>query len=486
MKKSFGFSLIIFLALSITAVSFALADPFISLTYSTNQPGQDNTINVTINNTNPTVSLIQLNITTFTLGFGYSSSSGSSNIGVYGGADTHGDIYLKNLSSSEVILSNASFGYYWFDVTNPNQGGTYFVNVSTLDSSGGTTFKSFPVTILGASSSVNSTNHSDSSTSNKNSSSEDNNVIRNVTDKTTIPHPIPLTNIGINKEDERTNQIKTSQYFSQEAMCRINFNIGLINKFVSEFPNASSSLQTSLNALQNDLSQVQSLGNASDIQDFVKGQYSNDVRNAISSVPTQEVSGISLSRRAALISSYNQLKSIYDLCEETNYINITNERLNAYQIQMNNFQNKTDALAAKGFDVTSLNQLLQDAQTQIIIPLQNTLANASSAQQVRDALKSYCLFDGCVNVSNFHLDAKFDIARLSIVLADLQNNSAALNLDNTLLLQAQQYLSDAQSILNSIGTTNYQNGQGQQIFSDIQKASKDIVQLMNQALHIIK
>jgi hypothetical protein len=302
----------------------------------------------------------------------------------------------------------------------------------------------------------------------------------------TNSNPLPTTSGGQTSENLMSNQIKTSQYFSQEAMCRINFNIGLINEFVSEFPNASSSMQSSLTALQNDLSQVQSLVNATDVQSFVSGQYSNDVRNAISSVPTQEVRGISLSKRYALTSSYNQLKSIYDLCEETNYISIANERLNSYQIQISNFQNKTNALSAKGFDVTSLNQLLQDAQNQIIMPLQNAIANASSAQQVRDALKSYCLFDGCVNVSNFHLDAKFDITRLSIVLADLQNNSAALNLDNTLVLQAQQYLSDAQSTLNSVGTTNYQNGQGQQIFNDIQKASKDIVQLMNQALHIIK
>jgi hypothetical protein len=336
---------------------------------------------------------------------------------------------------------------------------------------------------------VTSTNSSINSSGNSTNSS---NITTNINTTNQTPNPpinrtpqFPDATNG-NHEEERTNQIRTTQYFSQEATCRINFNIGLINEFVSEFPNASSNMQASLSALQNDLSQVQSLGNATDVQKFVNGQYTNDVRNAIFSVPTQEVKGISQSRKVALIASYNQLKSVYDLCEETNYINITNERLNAYQIQINNFQNKTDVLAAKGFDVTSLNQLLAEAQTQIITPLQNALANASSAQQVRDALKSYCLFDGCINGTNFHLDAKFDIARLNIVLSDLQNNSAALNLDNTLLLQAQQYLSDAQSILNSIGTNNYQNGHGQQIFSDIQKASKDIVQLMNQALHIIK
>ena len=64
----------------------------------------------------------------------------------------------------------------------------------------------------------------------------------------------------------------------------------------------------------------------------------------------------------------------------------------------------------------------------------------------------------------------------------MQNNSAAFNLDSTTLTQTEQYLSDAQSVLNSVGIATYQNGQGQTIFSDIQKVSSNIVQLMNQVL----
>ena len=208
-------------------------------------------------------------------------------------------------------------------------------------------------------------------------------------------HPLPSPANGQIQEDERTNQIKTSQYFSQEAICRINFNIGVINAFASAFPNASQ-LQTPLTNLQNDLSHVQSLGNSSEIQSFINGQYSEDVKKAETIIPTHEVPGISLSKRTVLVSSYNQLKSIYDLCEKTNYINITQERLNAYQIQLTNFQNETNNLASRGFDVTSLNQLLQDAQNQIITPLQNALSSATTAQQIQTAIRSYCLFDGCV------------------------------------------------------------------------------------------
>ena len=289
-------------------------------------------------------------------------------------------------------------------------------------------------------------------------------------------------NIGNSPESPAINQIRTTQALSQEVACRINFNIGVINEFASQFPNASSNLQTSLTTLQNDLSQVQSLGNATEVQSFVKGQYSSDIKSAQNSIPTQQAKGLSLSKRAALVSTYNQLMTTYQQCEKANYMNIIQERVNGYQIQIANFQNKTNALEAKGFDVTSLNQLLRNAQTQIITPLQNSISNSSTTQQIQTAVGSYCLFNGCTNGTNFHLDANFDITRLNVILASLQNNSVAFNLDNATISQAQRYLSDAQSTLNTVGTASYQNGQAQTLFSDIQNASKIIVQLITQAL----
>jgi hypothetical protein len=297
--------------------------------------------------------------------------------------------------------------------------------------------------------------------------------------------PQPTTtnmNIGNIPESSTANQIKTTQALSQEVVCRINFNIGVVNEFASQFPNASSNLQASLTTLQNDLSQVQSLGSSSDVQNFVRGQYSSDIKNVQSSIPTQQVRGLSISKRATLVSDYNQLMATYQQCEKANYMNIIQERINGYQIQIANFQNKTNALAAKGFDVTSLNQLLQNAQTQIVTPLQNSIANSNTVQQVQTAARSYCLFDGCTNGTNFHLEAKFDVTRLNIILTSLQNNSTAFNLDSGTISQAQQYLSDAQSTLNTVGIAAYQKGQSQTIFSDIQNASKIIVQLITQAL----
>ena len=286
---------------------------------------------------------------------------------------------------------------------------------------------------------------------------------------------------------EAENNAAFSSDFSNDLECRINFNIGVLNSTMAAYPNFSSSLQIELTKLQNDLSQLQSLNgtNASDIQDFERGQYANDMRSVIGSVNSwrsQEGEKMPLDVRAALVSNYKQLVVNYSQCQKQAYTNMTQERVNGYQSQIKNFQEKINDLQERGFNVTVLNQLLSDAQTQIIQPLQSALSNANDSQQVQNAIRTYCLYDGCINGTNFHLDAKFDLTRATIILNDLQTNSAAFNLDNATVSQAQQDLTDAQTALNNVGTSAYQQGQSQTIFNDIQNASKIIVQLITQAL----
>ncbi|MFZ1971031.1 MAG: hypothetical protein WAU65_02530 [Candidatus Nanoarchaeia archaeon] len=294
----------------------------------------------------------------------------------------------------------------------------------------------------------------------------------------------------------------TQSLLARELGCRINFNIGVLNS-VGNYSN-SSEIQQSVTTLQNDLSQAQSFNN-SEVRNFEMGQYSNDMKSIISSVksfrqgrdvsfPNRNVSartnqtapvnsnGMYSNRSAALASFYNQLQQVYLQCEQQVYYTIGQQRLQQYQTQMAKFQNETNNLQNRGFDVTSLTQLLDNAQTEIIQPLQSALLSANNSQSVMTAVQTYCLYDGCVNGANFHMDANFDVARLNIILNYLQANKSSLNLDNATLSQAQQDLSNAQSTLNSVGASIYKNGQSQLIFGDIQDASKIIVQLVTQVI----
>ena len=274
---------------------------------------------------------------------------------------------------------------------------------------------------------------------------------------------------------------------SQELSCRVDFNIGVLNSMIATGNSSnSSSLQDSLATLQNDLAQIQNMSNSTEVQKFMKTQYQSDMKNVISSVQAwrQEKRGMSLDERAALITDYKNLQSNYTACEQQVSRLMVGNRLQEYQQQISNLQNQTSELQNRGFNVTALNGIITNAQNEIIIHLQNSLSSANSTQDAQNAARTYCLYNGCVNGTNFHLDAQFNLARATIILDDLQTNAAAFNLDNSTLLQAQQDLSSAQSTLASVGTGIYQPGQEQAIFGNVQNASKLIVQLIRQAMKV--
>lgn len=293
---------------------------------------------------------------------------------------------------------------------------------------------------------------------------------------------LPITEDNV--ANQNTNVSSYAPALSQDLICRINFNIAVLNLLQTTFPNASSDIQPSVNTLQNDLNRVQSRGDNSSIEVFDRGQYSKDINDAISStkfVGRDEKGATIASQRGVLVSSYNQLKISRDQCEQQSYKELTQKRIQNYQEQIADFQNKIVALSNKGFNVNNLTLLLQNAQTQIIQPLQSALSTANSIQSIQTAVQSYCLYDGCTNGTNFHLDAKFNIGRLNTIFISLQTNSTELNISSTNMLQIQQDLSNAQSTLDSVGNAAYQNGQAQTIFSNIQDASSLIVQTINQA-----
>jgi hypothetical protein len=270
--------------------------------------------------------------------------------------------------------------------------------------------------------------------------------------------------------------------YLNEVSCRIDFNVAVMNSMISASANGSSLLQPSVTALTNDKAQIQSLQNPADINSF-KSQYASDMKQARASVSqwrTAVRKGLPLATKASLASSYNTAKSAYEQCSFSVEQAMAQNRIANYQAQISKFQNVSNQLASRGFDTTQLNQILGSGQTGIIQPLQSAISSANDSQSLGNALRSYCLYDGCANGTNFHIDAKFDIAKYSTVLVSLQNVSSSFNLNSTALAQAAQSLTDAQATLNQVGTSVYTGSQSQTIFGDIKVAARDISQLINQ------
>lgn len=268
----------------------------------------------------------------------------------------------------------------------------------------------------------------------------------------------------------------------QELLCRTNFNIGILNSTISAFPNASSTLGPSITLLQYDLSKAKAMNNTG-IREFVRTGYSGDMKDIINLVQSwrkNEGGYFSLDARASMIRSYEQLKATYGQCEQGVYSTIISDRVNRYKSQISDFQNKTHELSKRGFDVTQLNKLIQDAQDQIIAPLEN--ASSANSSSVKEAVQSYCLYNGCENGTNFHLESRFQVTRINIIYEDLEKNSGVFNLSNSLLTQDGKAISNAQSALNKVGTSMYQGNQSDEVWSNIKESYNVTNQLIKQAM----
>jgi hypothetical protein len=152
-------------------------------------------------------------------------------------------------------------------------------------------------------------------------------------------------------------------------------------------------------------------------------------------------------------------------------------KLNMFNVSIRNYQNQANNLASRGLNASSLNELLQNAQAQIVSPFATAINQASNTSQIRAALNEYCLFDGCRNGTNFHLAAHFSLQSLTIQLNYLETDK---NVSSSSLASVQAYLNNASSILQTVGTKAYVNGQGDNIFDNLSAASKAMQQARKQ------
>jgi len=237
--------------------------------------------------------------------------------------------------------------------------------------------------------------------------------------------------------------------------------------------------------LQQDENQIQtcvSQGNLTLLKDYVKGNFDNDLKNARESIVgwRKQARNESLSDRQKIISQYNSAKSGYESCSLDALKMVAQNKVQQDIYSLNKYQNMSNALASKGYDVSSINSLINNAQNQIVNPLQDAISSSTSAQQLRTALNSYCLFDGCNNGTNFHFAAKYDLARYQIIFNSIEQNSTSLNVSSSSLTSIQTSLTDAQSVLTAVGSVQYTNTQRQQLSQDLKSAAEGIKAIVKQ------
>ncbi len=288
------------------------------------------------------------------------------------------------------------------------------------------------------------------------------------------------------------NDTAELQQFYSSVKCATDFYSGVIgsmNSFtpsnLSSYPgpyssgssNYSNSLNFSLAKLQGDLGQIQTYANSGDrnsLRQYVQNNFESDhsmIKSSISNWRTANVRGLTPSQRSNLLSQYNQLKTSYDTCYMSSLVALANARVASFENELSSYQNQINSLSAKGIDVSSLNQVISAATTQLITPFQNATNSANDSASLKQVISGYCLFDGCANGINFHLAAKFEVAKLQIAVDKINSNSNNISQDKEAqVTQLQADVTDASSVLAQVGTNAYTSAQNTQLWNDINVA----------------
>lgn len=156
-------------------------------------------------------------------------------------------------------------------------------------------------------------------------------------------------------------------------------------------------------------------------------------------------------------------------------------RINSFNSILFGYQNRINALAEKGVDVSSLNTIVQQAKVQIVDSLVRDVSSATSINSIKQAVRSYCLFDGCENGINFHLSAKYELAKLDIAVMRIKSysNYSAYSED---IAELEQTITEARTELNVVDTKDYSDEEKGSIWGKIRAArlkSKEIARRLN-------
>ncbi len=267
---------------------------------------------------------------------------------------------------------------------------------------------------------------------------------------------------------------------ADSASCRADFDAGYIGTLESGVPSASS-LQSYADKVRSDEQELQALaaaGNATAFRDFMKSSFDPDMLSASDAVrswrkDSDDYHNLSNSSKASLKAGYDQLRASEESCDFQALKEYANDRIESYNDALTAYGTQVSKLDGKGVGTSDLSSLISGARSQVVDPLQSAVSGATNASQLRQALGEYCLYNGCRNGTSFHMGARFASDKLGDILVRIQPLAQSAGLGDN-VTAAQTVLSSVQSELSSIGTSEYAQGQADQVWSGIRSAAGDV------------
>ena len=166
---------------------------------------------------------------------------------------------------------------------------------------------------------------------------------------------------------------------------------------------------------------------------------------------------------------YQKLKREYDLCHINSMRDYGIKRVAEYKSIIAELREKNQNLSEKGTDVGQLSLILDNAEKEIIIPLENSLAKASSHSQLRGLYERYCLYNSCPTGINFHLIEKYEAERLSQITRETKKTTSD-EIALTKLKDVENVLSEVNSSIQKYGQKQIPSNEKENIWNNLKLA----------------
>ena len=263
--------------------------------------------------------------------------------------------------------------------------------------------------------------------------------------------------------------------------CRINLTSRFISDANAIIPNYSSNISSEQSLLSNDsnvLLTYENTSNLSSIMLFIHKRINPDIllfaHNLSLYLRNNRAHGnnimasnmpITAANAIALKSVYSNIMQNYSNCAILNARNLGALKTAYYHDIINNINNQVISLQKLGINTENLSTILDAANTSIILPMNAKITDALSLSNVVSAINSYCIYNGCANGYNYHLGARMAIAKYTLIMNKINATDRSANISD--ISNADIALSNAQSLLNTIGTHEYVNNESKSIWENI-------------------
>lgn len=267
----------------------------------------------------------------------------------------------------------------------------------------------------------------------------------------------------------------------QDIACKTVFVDVLINN--TDSMGVGAPLGNYADKLQEDLVQLQNYAennDSADFKEFLSSNYDVDfkvVKEAVNAWRKDNLKNLSLVQKKEIKNDYDAARATYNSCHVDSLKKYGDGRVIAFNAILDAHQEKADSLESKGADVTELNNIISDAKSQMVSPLQGVMENASGEAQIQQALRSYCLYDGCKSGINFHFEAKWELAKLDIALGRIQNSSNASAMSDKITSLSKD-INDAKSALDAIGANKYTADSKKKVWDNIRSAQASVKEVI--------